>query len=109
MAFARLVGRNGPEEDFKEVLFLVDRTPLTLGRMNSDTCVSINSADTTLSRHHAELSWNASEGVFQIKCLSKNGMVVDRRKVASGQIATLKQHSAIRLGASRLYFQLPIS
>lgn len=105
MAYARLVGKNFYDNIEEDVSIDVLSIPCNLGRSSAD--VVINSKDSTISRVHCELLWNQDIGQYQIKCLSKNGMIIDQKRYRSGESANLKQFSAIRIGGSRLYFILP--
>ena len=110
-AYAKLVGRtiSKPNED-KE--FLVTDLPCTLGRAmmpgSTGGFIVVDQNDNLLSRQHAEIIWLLENKSWGVKCLSKNGFTVDKKRYEKDEIAPLKSGSAIRLGNSRLYFLLPI-
>lgn len=104
-AFARLVGRAGDFDSYQELCFDVKKLPITLGR-TAEIC--LDKCDSTLSRSHASIDWDATSTSFVIKSLSKNGIVVNRILHPQGSIVSIENGSAIRLGKSRLYFILPL-
>ena len=74
-----------------------------LGRTPSDAASPPNfihlSDKMSLSRKHACIAWNEASDCWEIRCLSKNGISVDRRALKPEDGPTSLHHrSAIRIG-----------
>jgi hypothetical protein len=115
LIFQGVVGPTPNSSAVKELRLHVDALPCTLGRAPSYTKgpglgkhLLVNDADTTLSREHANLTWNNVKGCFEIECLSKNGIVINNVRILKGQVAEIHLNTALRLGAARLYTSLPV-
>jgi hypothetical protein len=114
MVFSGMVGPTAQSLAVRELTILIDSLPCTLGRAPNAPLTPtgkhflIDDGDTTLSREHASISWNAPLGCFEISCLSKNGIVVNNARVKKGETAVIRSNSALRMGAARLYVSLPI-
>ena len=106
-AFARLVGRLGSGNDnaTKEYSELLYELPAILGR--GDNAILIDNDDTTISRQHVLIDWDPAKTSYTIKCLSKNGIIVDKKKLSKNEDALIDNGSAIRIGTAKLYFTLP--
>ena len=62
----------------------------------------------SVSRKHAAISCGSHDGAWQIRCLSKNGITVDRRALKPEDGAVSLSHlSTIRIGPAYVYFTLP--
>jgi len=99
----------------RELTLCVDALPCTLGRAPTSMRgpgqgkhLLVDDGDTTLSREHANISWNNTKGCFEIECLSKNGIVINNVRVKKGETSEIHMNTAIRLGAARLYTSLPV-
>ena len=103
-AYARLVGRAGDVDNYQFISFDIKNLPVSLGR-SADICLDKN--DSTLSRTHASIDWDATQASFVIKVLSKNGLVVHKKLYPQGSVVRIENGSAIRLGKSRVYIVLP--
>lgn len=106
-AFARLVGRlgSGNDNSTKEYSELLYELPAILGR--GDNAILIDNDDATISRQHVVIDWDPSKTSYTIKCLSKNGIIVDKKKLSKNEDALIDNGSAIRIGTAKLYFTLP--
>ncbi len=104
MAYLRLQGKNA---DNKDVEFEVRGLPCKLGRAVTGQFDIMLDADANLSRTHAEIFWDESQGKFHIKSLSKNGIVLNKTKYKIDEVAELGPNSALRIGGTRLYVIFP--
>ena len=79
--------------------WLLGTTPWTLGREPGPGGIEL--ADGSVSRRHAELSYQPSLGVFQVNDLgSKNGTGVDGGLLSAGEVEHLHDNAVLRLGDS---------
>ncbi|CAN0547150.1 unnamed protein product, partial [Ectocarpus sp. 12 AP-2014] len=92
----------------------VTQLPSTLGRGSHATEGARKSAgfidlgrSKALSREHAVITWVPSQKSYQIKCMSKNGMVVAGSYHAKGGVEKLESRAPIKLGPASMYFLLP--
>ena len=102
-AYGRLIGRLG-NSDGPEIELKIDKLPVTFGR-NDNTKLN---DDTTISRQHIMIDFDKSKNSFTIKCLSKNGIIVDKIKLSKDQDALLHDGSALKLGTAKLYFTVAV-
>ena len=106
-AYFRLVGFHGGPEGEASFESDVSALPAILGRSGDNRAIVLNESDTTISRNHAMISWNRRHRVYSLTCLSKNGLVCDRVRVAKDQTLTLRSGSSLKIGKTKLYFTLP--
>lgn len=99
-AFAKL---EGPEL----VAYMKD-LKVTLGRKaETKGCIHIGDHK-KISKEHAEIFWNAEKQKFQIRCLSKNSIRVNRKKLDMNAPAVdLDTKTPIRIAQTCFYFLLP--
>jgi len=119
--YGRLVGKlvvnpaalsNGEKEKeletAQDIDILVKELPVTLGRAESSQGhlnINVTSAqNNTISRQHLLISYDGTSNRFTLKCLSKNGVDVDKTKYGQGEVVELKSKSAIRAGNSFMYW-----
>ncbi|CBJ48988.1 conserved unknown protein [Ectocarpus siliculosus] len=109
-AFAKLWG----QLDGAPFHTYVTQLPSTLGRGSQATEGARKSAgfidlgrSKALSREHAVITWVPSQKSYQIKCMSKNGMVVAGSYHAKGGVEKLESRAPIKLGPASMYFLLP--
>ena len=62
----------------------------------------------SVSRQHALIYWDKERGVWKIKCTSKNGMVVNTRKLFLDDCVDLPDRSTMKVGPVVAYFVLPL-
>jgi hypothetical protein len=109
-AYARIVDRVKSNESGKSIDRYITKLPATLGRTtvpknpNEGEQVCIGAHDGILSRYHGIIFWNENLKKFQIKCLSKNGLIVDNIVYKKADTANLKEKSSIRMGNIRFFF-----
>ncbi|CAM9495771.1 unnamed protein product, partial [Ectocarpus sp. 8 AP-2014] len=106
-AFAKLWG----QLDGAPFHTYVTQLPSTLGRGSQATEGGRKSAgfidlgrSKALSREHAVITWVPSQKSYQIKCMSKNGMVVAGSYHAKGGVERLESRAPIKLGPASMYF-----
>lgn len=105
-SYIRLIGRIGSDDNTsKDHEIYIKEIPAILGR--GDNSIHIDDNDTTISRQHIMIDWDDTKSSYYIKCLSKNGIIVDKIKLGKDQEALVDNGSAIRIGTSKLYFTLP--
>ena len=80
----RLQGRFGVE-DAREFDLGIGALPVTLGRAPSRTDappyhLSLDANDSTLNREHVRIESKGSKK-FEIVCMSKNGAIIDKKKI----------------------------
>lgn len=106
VAFGRLIGRIiFSEEEFQNIDILVKTLPSTLGRADTcDVCLNMNNGSdaNTISREHAIIKY--VNNTFTIKCLSKNGCMVDKKLIEKHDEALLKPKTSIKLGNAYIYW-----
>ena len=116
-AFARLYGRvvhldDTPDEEFDERIY---ELPCKLGRTTDDNGPGrINlGPHGPLSRHHATISFNATQQRFETECFGKNGMNVQQQFIVAPNprkhpdvpnTAVLASGSAVKIGPCHFYF-----
>ena len=108
---ARLWGRVGTSKDYEELNACIPSVPITIGRTRSSDegevphlCVGDQD---NISRKHAVLYWDEKDRSYKMKCLSKNGFIVDGKTYQKDQVAGLISKSSVRLGCAKFYFLLP--
>mmetsp|Transcript_15514 Transcript_15514/g.23349 ORF Transcript_15514/g.23349 Transcript_15514/m.23349 type:complete len:483 (+) Transcript_15514:25-1473(+) len=113
-SYARLVGRllwtEKKEMPMPELNVYIRSTTIRLGRSGFDDyfddffplCES-----KSVSRHHATILWHAEKKNWEIICMSKNGMIVDRIFYMKKESVSLSHKSCIKLGPCAMYFLLP--
>jgi hypothetical protein len=111
-AYAKLVGKIGSKMSENKEFFVTD-LPCALGRammpgVKAGCFIVLDQNDNLLSRQHAEIVWLQDKSAWALRCLSKNGCTVDRKKYDKDELAPLNNGSAIRLGNVRVYFMLPV-
>ncbi|CAG9316392.1 unnamed protein product [Blepharisma stoltei] len=100
-AYAKLEG--------PEVQAYIQELKVTLGRKQSGKGVLHIGDHKKISKEHAEISWSQEKRKFQIKCLSKNSLRVNKRKVdLESPPVDLENKDAIRIANTCFYFLLPI-
>jgi len=115
LIFQGFIGPTINSSTVKELSLHVDALPCTLGRAPTSLKgpglgkhLLVDEGDTTLSREHANLTWNSVKGCYEIECLSKNGIVINNVRILKGQVAEVHLNTALRLGSARLYTSLPV-
>jgi len=115
LIFQGVIGPTIISSAVRELTLYVDALPCTLGRAptlmkgpGQGKHVLVDEGDTTLSREHANISWNNAKGCYEIECLSKNGIVINNVRVKKGETSELHMNAALRLGAARVYTSLPV-
>ena len=100
-AYAKIVGTS-----FNAYIFALN---IRLGRgIDSEEFIDLGD-DTTISRNHAEIAWNYSRKAFQIKCIGKNSICVDKILInKDSDPVDLTNKSAVRIGSKCFYFLLPL-
>ena len=102
-SYFRLHGRLGSDKNYEE---FVNTLPVTLGRNTTGRGhYEIDAGDPTISRIHVRIDWTGYQ--YELTCLSKNGAIVDKRKVTMDCTAPLKNNSSIRVGTSKFYITFP--
>lgn len=62
----------------------------------------------TVSREHVKIAWNPDTSQWELICLGKNGISVDKEQIdSSSPPLPLESKAAIRIGAVFLFFLLP--
>ena len=106
VGFGRLVGRMiYSEESWDDIDIVVKTLPSTLGRADScEVCFNMNTGSdaNTISREHAIITY--INNMFTIKCLSKNGCLVDKKFIDRHQEVQLKPKTPIKLGNAYVYW-----
>lgn len=108
----RIIGRIGPQNDYKHFDEYLERLPLTLGRAetnlkNNIPHLCIGKDELTISRKHAKIFWDDAEKAYKILCWSKNCCRVDGKRLAVDEVAILRTKSTLRLGTAKFYFLYP--
>jgi hypothetical protein len=108
----RLQGKYGSEEESRDFDLGVGALPVSLGRAPNRTegeppfHLTLDASDSLLSREHVKIE--GTTGRYEIVCLSKNGAVVDKKKVLKGARAPIKHQTAVRIGGCRFYVVFPV-
>ena len=88
------------------------KIPLILGRRStSDQCADVDLGTTkSISRKHALIDWNKDKGVFELRCLGKNGLNVNDEHVSQNDDPMpLASKAKISIGETSFYFLLPLN
>ncbi|OQR94859.1 hypothetical protein ACHHYP_00878 [Achlya hypogyna] len=104
LAYAKLKGMINDDEPYEAV---ITQLPVDLGRgpKVGQAPSRIGLGDLmSVSRHHATIDWNTEKGVFELKCVGKNGMYASGKKIEKDQIVTLVPKMPLRIGGARVYF-----
>lgn len=115
--FAKIQGKtlyadNDEDEPLPDLNLDVTHTSVFLGRKDMydadehpDFIGTVHSK--AVSRRHLTISWDAEADQWQIRCDSKNGVVVDGMFWDKGKTVDLHHRSAIKFGPCACYFVLP--
>lgn len=107
----RLQGKCGNMEDCRDFELGIGSLPVSLGRAPNRTDgnppfhLTLDPSDSMLSREHIRIE--GANGKFELICASKNGAVVDGKKILKEGRSPIRHHSAVRVGGVRFYVVLP--
>eukprot|EP01083_Nonionella_stella_P005030 14656_1 len=106
--FAKLVGLKGFEYFIRNPTVILGRSPDVSSGPASRFCPLTKSK--MISRNHARIFFNVSRLRFEISCLCKNDIFVDKKMVSQwDDPAPLHDESTICIGDILLVFQMPIN
>lgn len=90
--------------------FYIQGLKATIGRSSHSDILLVRftqEEDKKVSRKHALIYWDESLESFILKCLSKNGMVVNSKFLMQDQEFKLFSKCPILIGDNKFYFLLP--
>lgn len=66
------------------------------------------SSSKNVSREHAVIRWSQKLRRWEILCSGRNGLYLNKQFCQVGEIAPLRSGDAILIGATKMFFLLPI-
>ena len=110
-SYFRIHGKVGPttqRPQVRDFVTTIKTLPVVFGRSPSQgNHYMIDDSDGTISREHIKVDFNVDRRGYEITCLSKNGAVVDKKKLLKDNSFLLKPNSAIRIGTAKFYIAFP--
>lgn len=113
--YLKISGRVDPvnSDSYREFEYGVGNYPITMGRAvkrldNPPYHLNLDPDDTLLSREHLKIDWNKALKCFEIECLSKNGIIVNKKRLNKSEKTELNHDSAIRAGTAKFYVNYPL-
>lgn len=113
--YLKISGRVDPvnSDSYREFEYGVGNYPITMGRAvkrleNPPYHLNLDPDDTLLSREHLKIDWNPALKCFEIECLSKNGIIVNKKRLNKSEKTELNHVSAIRAGTAKFYVNYPL-
>lgn len=91
--------------------YLIQSTTVDLGRGNVSNALTQFigiGEDKKISRKHAKICWNQSQGTFQIQNTGKNPILVQRKFVNPLEVVNISSKTPIKIGPACFYFLLPL-
>lgn len=110
-SYFRIHGKVGPtlqRNTVRDFVTTIKTLPMVFGRAPTHgNHHMIDDADGTISREHIKVDFNVERRGYELTCLSKNGAVVDKKKLLKDSSFMLKPNSAIRIGTAKFYIAFP--